>query len=58
MAWAFVAGVSVVHFRLAVHFLDRLFSFTQISVINLAMATFSAGVPQLLSALAAHQFAI
>ena len=52
---AFVAGVSV---RLAVHFLERLVFFTQISVIDLAMAAFSAGVPQLLVALAAHQFAI
>ena len=34
------------------------FPFTQISVINLAMVTSSAGVPQLLAALAAHQFAI
>ena len=58
MAWAFVAGVLVVHFRLAIHFLERLFSFMQISVITLAMAAFSAGVPQLLAALAAHQFAI
>ena len=48
MAGAFVAGVSVVHSRLAVHFLKRLFSLTQISVITLAMAAFSAGVRQLL----------
>ena len=58
MAWAFVAGVSVVHSRLADHFLERLFSFTHISVITLVMAAFSAGVPQLLAALAAQQFAI
>ena len=34
VAWAFVAGVSVVHSRLAIHFLERLFSLTQISVIT------------------------
>ena len=58
MAWAFVAGVSVIHSTLAVHFHEWLFFFTQISVITLAMAAFSARVPQLLAALAAHQFTI
>ena len=41
--------------RLAVYFLERLFSFTQISVITLAMAAFSAGVPRLLAALVVNK---
>ena len=32
VVWAFVAGVSVVHPRLAIHFLERLFSLTQITI--------------------------
>ena len=35
VAWAFVAGVLVVHSRLAFHFLEKLFSLTQIIVLSL-----------------------